>query len=160
VSVTDGGIFGCPNTKERTMSEWKDIPFSVIDLGKHVFPSGYYCDRDEALMPSDFFDNWENPEKPYFSEDVDIDEMYYYYHAVDYEGSGSIIFRKDKKFWTRSFGHCSCNGPLDGIDFNPPTDGRAPFDDLKPNRDMYVEEWWALKNAVRRVLTEAKILEE
>lgn len=43
------------------------------------------------------------------------DVIFYWYVEGYYEGSGSLIAQKDKKWFYSSLSHCSCYGPLDGF---------------------------------------------
>lgn len=44
------------------------------------------------------------------------DWFVYRYTSYTYEGSGVAVWKKDGKYFHTELGHCSCNGPLDGID--------------------------------------------
>jgi len=58
------------------------------------------------------------------SEDVSalkekgVELAYYWYAAMPYEGYGYILFKKEGKpgWFLHDASHCSCYGPLDGID--------------------------------------------
>lgn len=47
-----------------------------------------------------------------------LDEIWYWYAIGSYEGAGELLMRKGDLYDTRSLGHCSCYGPLDGATFN------------------------------------------
>lgn len=46
---------------------------------------------------------------------LDADAIVYEYESRPYEGSGFLVGKKGKKYFYHQMGHCSCNGPLDGI---------------------------------------------
>lgn len=51
-------------------------------------------------------------------ENLGIDEIWYWYAAGDYEGSGQILMRKGDLYDVHDAGHCSCYGPTDNANFN------------------------------------------
>lgn len=44
-----------------------------------------------------------------------IDIAVYSYFSGSYEGSGTLLFQKNNKWFYHDMGHCSCYGPLDGL---------------------------------------------
>lgn len=59
---------------------------------------------------------------------LDFDLFVYSYQYESYEGSGFAAWKKGDKYFYHELGHCSCNGPTDGIT----TSCNAPvtFEDL------------------------------
>lgn len=58
-----------------------------------------------------------------------FDEVWYWYVAGSYEGSGWLVARKGNKFGTANLGHCSCYGPDEAI-FNLTLEYNS-FEELK-----------------------------
>ena len=48
---------------------------------------------------------------------LDLDEIWYWYSYAQYEGSGQILMRKGDLYDIHDAGHCSCYGPIDRVDF-------------------------------------------
>lgn len=62
----------------------------------------------------------------------DVDWAVVNYETGSYDGSGDMIVKKDGKFFLFSCGHCSCNGPTDGMNFNS---GYAGLEEIKTSKD-------------------------
>jgi hypothetical protein len=50
---------------------------------------------------------------------LNVDEVWYWYAAGDYEGSGKMLMRRGNKYDIHSLSHCSCYGPLEDAVFAP-----------------------------------------
>jgi hypothetical protein len=44
------------------------------------------------------------------------DYFVYHYESGSYDGSGTGIAKRDGKFYSYNLSHCSCFGPIDGVD--------------------------------------------
>lgn len=63
-------------------------------------------------------------------ESQNIDEIWYWYAWVSYEGFGELIARKGERYDRFDLGHCSCYGPTDHISFGE-NSGFNSVDELK-----------------------------
>lgn len=52
---------------------------------------------------------------------TEVREVWLWYLEGGYEGSGQMLMRGDNGWDVANLGHCSCNGPLDGLKFRPQT---------------------------------------
>lgn len=59
-----------------------------------------------------------------------IDEIWYYYFNMGYEGSGVALLRIGDLYSNANLGHCSCNSPQDGM-YDCKLDSYIPIDKLK-----------------------------
>ena len=50
-------------------------------------------------------------------EEQGVEELWYYYGAGSYEGTGYALMRVGDKWDGVSLGHCSCNDPGDDVTF-------------------------------------------
>jgi len=61
----------------------------------------------------DSLDKWDFDQ---FKKEVpDADLLVYYYENGGYDGSGMAIWRKGRKYGYAYLGHCSCDGPMEGV---------------------------------------------
>lgn len=72
-------------------------------------PEGYYSDGG---APSEKLSEYEIKEL----KEKNIEEAYYWYKTGYYAGSGYIIYRIADKWGCHDMGHCSCYGPIEGIE--------------------------------------------
>lgn len=70
---------------------------------------------------------------------LDFDLFVYKYRSGPYDGSGFAAWRKGDKYFYHELGHCSCNGPTDGIG-NSKNMGISLVE-LKRLEDKYNEEY-------------------
>ena len=68
--------------------------------------TGYYDDETEI---SDY------DLKTLFGKN--ISKVVYWYATGDYEGGGEALMKVDRRWYRVCLSHCSCNGPLDNMDF-------------------------------------------
>ena len=69
-------------------------------------------------------------------EELELDEIWYWYSTAPYEGSGQILMRKGELYDLHDAGHCSCYGPTERVNFN----GKSLNDLSKNISDEYMKK--------------------
>ena len=80
-----------------------------------------------------------------------VDVAIYSYFEGSYEGSGTLIYQKDNKWFYHDMSHCSCNGPVESLKL---TDGKDTLVELLEN---FSEE---LRSSVYAIVSSYEALAE
>lgn len=75
-----------------------------------------HCSKDE-IKDHYHSGNAELDEYDLKNIEDEVSWMAYWYYAGDYEGDGSALCRVKGAWHVVGLGHCSCNGPLEGVSF-------------------------------------------
>jgi hypothetical protein len=78
-------------------------------------------------------------------EELELDEIWYWYKASSYEGNGQLLMRRGVEYDLEDMGHCSCNGPTELATFK----GNS-FEELEASiTEGYMKEVAVLFDAAR-----------
>jgi len=85
----------------------------------------------------------------YIKNKGEPDWMAYYYRVGSYDGDGYVLYRKDNKWYSYGFSHCSCYGPVD--DGLPYDEGFITLDEMiEGGSEQFVEETKPLFELARK----------